>query len=117
MISIRGATTIEGNIDKEIEEKSIELFTEIVKINNLDVNKIHTIIFSCTEDIDKGYPGAYIRKHFNLNTVSIMHYNEMKVEGAIKLCIRVLILSNEEKSSVNFVYLHHAKNLRKDINN
>ncbi len=40
MISIRGATTIEGNIDKEIEEKSIELFTEIVKINNLDVNNI-----------------------------------------------------------------------------
>ncbi len=46
-----------------------------------------------------------------------MHFNEMKVEGAIKLCIRILILSNEEKSSVNFVYLHHAKNLRKDINN
>lgn len=116
MISIRGATTVLSNSQDEIKSKTIELINEIITVNNLDVEKIHTMIFSCTDDITCGYPGAFVREYFNMKTLSIMHFNEMKVENYLKFCIRVLILSNEQKESVKFIYLHDAKSLRKDLN-
>jgi chorismate mutase len=116
MISIRGATTVECNNLDEIRNKTIELISEIINVNKLNINHINTMIFSCTDDITVAYPGAFVREHFKLNNISIMHFNEMKVENSIKLCVRVLILSNEEKSLVEFVYLHNAKELRKDLN-
>jgi chorismate mutase len=115
MISIRGATTVDINSLDEIKNKTIELLNEIISINQLDIENINTLIFSCTEDVTAAYPGAFIREHFNMPNISIMHFNEMKVENSLKMCIRVLVLSNEEKSYVKFIYLHKAKNLRKDL--
>ncbi|MEG0774807.1 chorismate mutase [Clostridium sp.] len=116
MISIRGATTLNANSLDEIRNKTIELISEIINTNQLNIDDINTMIFSCTEDITAAYPGAFVREYFEMNNISIMHFNEMKVENSIKLCVRVLILSNEEKSLVKFVYLHKAKELRKDLN-
>jgi chorismate mutase len=115
MISIRGATTISNNNLEEIKSKTIEIISEIIRVNKLDIGNINTLIFSCTEDITVAYPGAFVREYFDMTNVSIMHFNEMRVENSLKMCIRVLILSNEEKSSVKFVYLHDAKSLRKDL--
>jgi len=115
MISIRGATTVESNCTEEIKEKSIELFNKIITVNELAIDKIHTIIFSCTDDITKAYPGGFVREYYNLNNVSIMHFNEMKVENSLNFCIRILVLSNDEKISTKFVYLHNAKTLRRDL--
>jgi len=117
MISIRGATTIESNCIEQIKENSIQLFNRILTVNELEISKIHTIIFSCTDDITKAYPGGFIREFYNLNNVSIMHYNEMKVENSLRLCIRILVLSNEDKINIKFVYLNKAKSLRKDLFN
>jgi chorismate mutase len=116
MLSIRGATTIDKNDALEIKEKAIELINKILEINSLNTNNIKVLLFSCTNDITKAYPGAYVREHFNLNKVSIMHFNEMEVENSLKLCIRLTILCDEEERDVNFVYLHKAASLRSDIN-
>ncbi|WP_291572482.1 chorismate mutase [Clostridium sp. UBA4548] len=116
MISIRGATTILNNSEEEINKNTIELINEIIRVNNLNVEKIHTMIFSCTDDITKAYPGAFVRKYFDMKKLSLMHFNEMKVDNYLKLCIRVLILSNEDKDQIKFVYLNNAKSLRKDLN-
>ncbi len=51
---------------KHIEEASIKLFSEILARNNLNIEDIVSIFISCTNDIDKGYPGKYIREDFNL---------------------------------------------------
>lgn len=115
MISIRGATTVNCNDSSDIKNKTIELVKEIIKINELDLSYINTMIFSCTEDITAAYPGAFVREYFKMDNVSIMHFNEMKVDNSLKLCIRVLILSNEHKDLTNFVYLHNARGLRKDL--
>ena len=96
MIALRGATTINENSKEEIEKHSIELFKEIITRNNIDLNKIITVEFSCTNDITKAYPGKFVREYFNLKNVAIMHFNEMNVEddveACIPFCIRVLIL-------------------------
>lgn len=116
LIAIRGATTIEENSVNFIKESSIELIEELIKVNDIELQDICTIIFSCTEDITKAYPGKFVREHFNLSHTAIMHFNEMKVDNSLPLCIRVLLLINKTSlKSINYVYLNNAKTLRRDI--
>ncbi|NFE47542.1 chorismate mutase [Clostridium sporogenes] len=119
MQSIRGAITIEENEVKYIKEASIKLFSEILIRNNINMEDIISIFISCTKDIDKDYPGKYIREDFNLKNVAIMHFNEMYVEGSMPLCIRILILIDKKNKNVEenieYVYLGKAKTLRKDL--
>lgn len=116
MLSVRGATTIAYNSEAEIKKTSLELFEEMIKQNDINVDDITSIFFSCTQDITKAYPGKYVREAFNLNRTAIMHFNEMHVEGSLKLCIRVLILLDiKEKKDIKYIYLNEAKNLRKDL--
>ncbi|ABS35196.1 chorismate mutase [Clostridium botulinum] len=119
MQSIRGAITIEKNEVKYIKEASIKLFSEILSRNNLNIEDIVSIFISCTNDIDKGYPGKYIRENFNLKNIAIMHFNEMYVEGSMPLCIRILILIDKKnkniEENIEYVYLGRAKTLRKDL--
>lgn len=116
MLSIRGATTITENSIEDIKKYSIELVAEIIKQNDLNLQSINTIIFSCTKDITKEYPGKCVREHFKLNNTAIMHFNEMDVENSLSLCIRVLILINEvANKKIKYIYLHNAKSLRSDI--
>lgn len=116
MYSIRGAISIDENSIEEIEKRSLQLFDAILKENNLNKADIISIIFSCTKDIDKAYPGKFIREKYNLNKVGIMHFNEMIVENSLNLCIRVLLLINGHNSNINYVYLEEAKKLRNDLN-
>jgi len=116
VIAIRGATTISNNNSQEIKAASIELFEEILQTNNIDLNKIVSIFFSCTRDITADYPGKYVREHYNLNNVSVMHFNEMFVENSLPLCIRILVqVEGNKNPNTRYVYLKEAKNLRKDL--
>jgi chorismate mutase len=119
MIALRGATTISENSKEEIQKSSIELFKEIIIRNNIDLNEIITVEFSCTKDITSAYPGKFVREYFQLKNVAIMHFNEMYVDGEvdayIPFCIRVLVLVDTTSKLKEFVYLNNAKNLRKDL--
>ncbi|EPY2275574.1 chorismate mutase [Clostridium sporogenes] len=119
MQSIRGAITIEKNEVKYIKEASIKLFSEILIRNNINIEDIVSIFISCTKDIDKNYPGKYIRENFNLKNVAIMHFNEMYVEDSMPLCIRILILIDKTnkniEENIEYVYLGKTKTLRKDL--
>jgi chorismate mutase len=118
MIAIRGATTIESNSSDEIKKCTIELFDRIIEANSLEIQDIVMIIFSCTEDITKAYPGKFLREHLDIKNKAIMHFNEMKVENSLELCIRVSILcEGSNNKEVNFIYLNKAKGLRKDLTN
>ncbi|MDU1442175.1 chorismate mutase [Clostridium cochlearium] len=115
MYAIRGAISIEKNSVKDIKDKTLELFENIFRENKIDKNDIVSILFSCTKDIDKAYPGKFIREKYNLNKIGIMHFNEMEVENSLNLCIRVLILLNGYNPNVKYVYLGEAKKLRNDL--
>lgn len=116
MIAIRGATTIDSNTAQEIKNASAELFSEVINRNNVNLGDIVSIIFSCTKDITKAFPGKFIREDFNLNDVAIMHFNEMEVEGSLPLCIRIMVMVNSNyKDDIKFVYLRNSTILRKDL--
>lgn len=111
---IRGAITVEANTEEEIKNATIEVLSELVLRNNLDVDMISHVMFTMTEDLDAAFPAKFARVDLNWSDVPMMCYNELRVKGALKKCIRVLIVVNcGENFHPEFVYLKGASNLRK----
>lgn len=111
MIAIRGATTVSKDTEKEIKENSLQLFDKIIKENNLDKDKIISLLITATKDIKSAYPGKFIRLERKLDKAAILHFQEMEVEGSLGLCIRFLINYKDDISYKN-IYLKKANNLR-----
>lgn len=116
IVAIRGATTVDENSQESILEATTELLIEIEKKNQIIRDKVISIIFSCTGDLDKVYPAKAARQLGYLNA-ALMCFNEMYVEGSIGKCIRIMVLynSNMEQKDVKHVYLRDAKTLRPDL--
>lgn len=115
-VAIRGAITVDNNSVESILEATSELLIEIEKKNHLVRDRVISIIFSCTSDLDKAYPAKAARQLGYLNA-ALMCFNEMYVEGSIDKCIRVMILYNSdmEQKDVKHIYLRDAKVLRPDL--
>ncbi len=111
MKCIRGATTLKYNNEEEIILKSKELFEEIIKKN--EIIEFYSIIVSVTKDITAYNPVTIIREEFGLKDVAFMCFQEAEFEKSMPFTIRILI--NCEAENKKFVYLHDAKNLRKDL--
>lgn len=115
--SIRGAITVLENSVSSILDGTRELLIEIEKRNNIDKNKVISIIFTCTSDLDKAYPAKAARE-LGYTNVSLMCLNEMQVEGSLNMCIRLMVFCdlNIEQKDVRHVYLKDAIILRPDLN-
>ena len=113
MKAIRGATTVESDTPAQIKECVKELLNNIVKVNNLDCGQIICIMFSSTADIKSFYPAKAAREA-GFATCALYSSLEPEIDGALAMCIRVMMLVESDKSPLH-VYLNGAKNLRKDI--
>ena len=119
VFSVRGATTVDGNTEKDITERSVELMGEIVKRNGLNENPDYEVteyIISTTEDITAFYPARAIRES-KIIDAPIFSVREPSITGALPLCIRIIVrVSNYgDKAVPKHVYLHGAAKLRPDI--
>ncbi len=114
--TIRGATTVKENTVEDIRNNTIELLNEVMKKNTLEIKDVESIIFTCTEDVNAVYPAKFARE-IGFTEVSLLCMQEMKVQGSLKKCIRILIFlrNNVKLKDVYNIYLNEAKNLRKDI--
>jgi len=115
--TIRGATTVKENTVEDIKKNTVELLNEVMKKNSIEIEDVESIIFTCTEDVDAVYPAKFARE-IGFTEVSLLCMQEMKVQGSLKKCIRILIFlrNNVKLKDVCTIYLNEAKNLRKDIN-
>lgn len=111
---LRGAITVDENSEEEIKKGVIELFEEIIKVNNLKREEILGVIFTMTEDLTKIFPSKVVREKFNLKETSFLDLEHKKIEGALDKCIRVMIFVDGEKK-LKPVYLGRAKSLREDL--
>jgi len=117
VVAIRGATTVEFNSSDSILESTKELLIEIENKNKLDKDRVISIIFSCTSDLNKEYPAKAARQLGYLHC-ALMCFNEMFVEGSINKCIRVMVLYDSDnlvQKDIKHVYLKNAKVLRPDL--
>lgn len=111
---IRGATTVSANTELSIKEATIELLSEMIKANKIDISKISHVIFTTTKDLDAAFPAKFARLDMGFSETAMMCFNEIDVPGALKMCIRILIVLNcDDDFKPQFVYLNGAKNLRK----
>ena len=113
--AIRGATTSTGNTSKEIENSVVELINELILRNSLDPQKILSITFSVTKDLDACFPAAVARKRFGLDSVAFLDCQQMYLPNDVDFCIRLMALVILPASSpINHPYLRGASNLRAD---
>lgn len=116
MVSIRGAICIEKNDKAHINECSKKLVETIIIENNIDIDQIVSIIFSATKDINAAYPAPSVRE-LGIYHAGIMCFQEMDVVDSMPMCIRVLMLVNQDRkqNEVQHVYLNGAQKLRPDL--
>lgn len=113
---IRGAITVENNTASEILEATGALLVGLVKKNNIDKDDMASILFTLTPDLDAAFPAVAARK-LGYTDVALMCTNEINVPGSLKMCIRILMHVNTEKTNreISHVYLRGAKILRPDL--
>ncbi len=113
MKAIRGATTFEIDCAEQIRSCVKELLDEIIKQNSVKMADIVYILFSNTSDLHSYYPAKAAREA-GYSTCALFSALEPEIEGALKKCIRVMLLINSDITPKH-VYLRGAKALRKDI--
>lgn len=116
MVSIRGATTIKNDSYEEILFNTRILLESIIEKNELNINHITAIFFSCTKDITAAYP-AIAARELGITSASLMCFQEMNVKDSLKNCIRLCIFYDNklEQASIKHIYLNEAINLRRDL--
>lgn len=113
MRAIRGATTISNDSPEEVKVAVKDLLTQIASVNRLEEEDIICIMFSSTGDIKSFYPAKAAREA-GFSACPLYSSTEPDIDGALKLCIRVMVLTELERA-VHHVYLNGAKILRKDL--
>lgn len=113
---IRGATTVRSNSRGEILEATKELLGEIVRRNGLDMDRIASVVFTTTVDLDAEFPAVAARE-MGWIYVALECMHVMNVPGSLPRCIRVLMHVNTERAAaeIKHVYLHEARALRRDL--
>ncbi len=110
---IRGAVTVEENTTDAIKSATLELLSEMIKVNNIDTDMISHVIFTLTEDLNAAFPAKFARLDLGWENVAMMCFHELNVPNSLSKCLRVLIVLNCEDNFIpQFVYLKGASALR-----
>lgn len=113
---IRGATTASENTIEGIREVVTELLDELERRNNIDPQEIVSVFFTTTPDLDAIFPAAIARKRPGWDYIPLLDLQQMKVEGSLERCIRILIHLNTPtpQLEISHCYLRDAEKLRPD---
>lgn len=116
---IRGAITVNANTKEEIRLATIELLNEMLLKNEIKTKDISFAIFTLTSDLNADFPAKYARLDCGFNFVPMMCYQELDVPNSLKMCLRILLNVNSEKSQeeIKHIYLKGASILRGDLKN
>lgn len=118
MRGIRGAITVGRNEADEIRRSARELVSEMCRVNHVAPGDIGVCLFSATEDLTAAFPASGARQLPGFDMVPLFDTRQMAVEGALPMCIRVLMLVDggfAVPGGVHHVYLGGASVLRQDL--
>jgi chorismate mutase len=114
---IRGATTVENDVQAEIHEATREMLEELLRANGIsDFEEVGSIIFTTSPDLTSTFPAEAARA-IGMSQVPLLCASEIAVPGSMPQCIRVLLNWNTDKKQgeIVHVYLREAKRLRPDV--
>jgi chorismate mutase len=104
------------NTEEAIASAVTELLQELQYRNRIDPDRIVSVIFTATKDLDAVFPAAIARRAYpQWRDVALMDVQQMHVEGSLPRCIRFLIHANLPADVIIYhPYLRGASNLRPD---
>lgn len=113
---IRGATTVETDLETAILAATRELLVRMVKANEVAVTDIASALFTVTPDLAAVFPARAARE-LGWRHVPLLDAQEVPVPGSLPRCVRVLILWNTDRSQdeIRHIYLRDAGSLRPDL--
>lgn len=114
--ALRGATTVDVDTEKAIDEAVKELFTAILEKNKLKETELGFVLFSQTSDLRSRNAAAAVRKAGFCQAVPLFCVQEAEIDGMLERCIRVLVTVNHEAlTEKHMVYLRESARLRPDL--
>ncbi len=113
---VRGATTVETNTAEAILEATAELLQALVEANDIEHDRVASILFTTTMDLNAAFPAVAARE-IGWTDIALLNAHEMAVPGALPRCIRILLHLNTERTAkeIRHVYLRDARKLRPDL--
>jgi chorismate mutase len=88
--ALRGATTASANTREAIGEAVAELIAALMAHNLLEGERLLSVTFSVTADLDACFPAAIARQHPGWDGVALLDCQQMAVAGDLPRCIRLL---------------------------
>jgi len=112
---VRGATTADSNTSEDILKATRQLLALMIRHNDIQPADVCSAWFSTTTDLDAEFPALAARQLGWLD-VALMCVHELDVPGSLRLCIRILLHWNTDRSpsDVVHVYIKDAARLRPD---
>lgn len=113
--ALRGATTAPENSVAAISAAVDDLIAALVERNGLIGERILSVTFSVTTDLDACFPAAIARRRAGWDGVALLDCQQMAVAGDLPRCIRVLVHAwMEPERAPQHPYLSEAARLRPD---
>ena len=113
--ALRGATTATANSAEAIAEAVQELVEALVSRNGLAGERVLSVTFSVTADLDACFPAAIARRSPGWDQVALLDCQQMAVAGDLPRCIRLLAHAwMEAHQPAHHPYLREAARLRPD---
>jgi chorismate mutase len=116
VLALRGAITLERDEREHLLERVQQLLTEMLERNEVDHDDLISILFTATPDVHSVFPAVAARE-MGLGDVPLICAQELDIEGAMPLCIRVMmhLVTDRDRSQLRHVYLEQARGLRDDL--
>ena len=114
--AIRGATTLDVDNKEHLHERTQELVEAVLTENDIAVDDVISVFFTCTPDLVSDFPAAAARQ-MGFGAVPLMCAQEIAVPGALPSVVRLMMHVNTERprDEIVHVYLHNAVSLRRDL--
>ncbi|MBC7291196.1 MAG: chorismate mutase [Actinotalea sp.] len=114
--AIRGATQLDRDEREHLFQRTAELVREVLAANDLSVDDLVSILFTCTPDLRSDFPAAAARE-MGMGDVPLMCAVEIDVPEALPRVVRLMAHVNLDRprTQIRHVYLHGATVLRKDL--
>ena len=113
--AVRGAVQAQRNDAAAIRSATEDLLNELIARNDLEAEAMVSCIFTCTDDLDAGFP-AEAARDLGLDAVPLLCAREIPVPGSMERVIRALVhyYGPESRAPVH-TYLGEAQGLRADL--
>ncbi len=116
VLALRGATTVEADDPRQVDERTQEMMALLIERNELDHDDLISVLFSCTHDLVSRNPATATRA-MGIGDVPLLGVQEASMAGALPLCIRVMIHveTSLKRAELRHVFIRGAKVLRPDL--